>query len=125
MTITNEPTTTTEVPAWLNLDAVVPQEAREAIDRTLHTVKRNLDEIRNCASGIRLWVREGDQLVADLPDDVGQAVLTAAGIAELHQLGFDIAHIFETAVDGKPCDEAPLERLDQVDSDDYAEEVQP
>jgi hypothetical protein len=124
VTITNEPTTIPEVPAWLNLDTIATTETREAIARTLTAVKRNLDTMRECATGVRIWVNEMEEHGRGLPDDVFTVVLELTGVRELEQLARDIAHIFDAAASGTANDQAVLERLDEIDSDDYRE-VQP
>jgi hypothetical protein len=107
------------VPSWLNLDAIVPHDSQKAITRSLHVTKRELDTMREVAQGIRIWVREIEEMVFDLPSEVGDVVLKITGVTELHQLGFDIAAIFESACNGKTTDDTVLERLDEIDSEEY------
>jgi hypothetical protein len=100
---TTEPTTTAEVPAWLNLDALVESDLIESVAIVVRNAKARLDEILALATAGGLWIETFDDAVKDknLPDDVFAAVEDATGIGELRCLLRNISEAFDDAERGR------------------------
>lgn len=81
---------TTELPAWLNVDAIGTEQEREdviaearAVSEALRHLSPGIRELRTRAASV---VKRFDAMISDVPDDVYTALREAVGLRELDDL---------------------------------------
>ena len=95
MTITNEPTTS-EVPAWLNLDEIMRPEQRAEVRAEVETMTAFLTELRDRVARYHRVLEDVQECIdrANVPDGLYVEVRAFTGLQDLEDVGWIGAEMF-------------------------------
>lgn len=120
MTVTTETKYRGEVPAWLNIDLLVPDSLREEVAQARERIEKALPGIATDLASASAVLSKWDDLVDrggaggfDLVDDVSQLVRDLTGYSELHDMVTLIEGLASSVIEGTVTDDFLAKLIDR------------